>query len=290
MHPLLARQLRRHLGTEQPAGLDEGVRALLAAVDEAYQQADQDRQLFERSLELTSEELLERNRELSQSNAELRQFAYVASHDLKEPLRMVASFTQLLERRFRDRLDDEGREYIRFARDGAERMQALIDALLTYAQVSTKARPLEPVPCQDVLDEVRASLQVALRDADGRLEIGALPIVMADRIQLGQVFQNLIANALKFRAPERPPVVQVSARGPDAEGWTIAIADNGIGIPDASRERVFGMFQRLHEPGRYPGTGIGLAICKKVVERHGGRIWIEGTDRGATVLFTLPER
>jgi PAS domain S-box-containing protein len=224
---------------------------------------------------------------LERSNAELAQFAYVASHDLSEPLRMVSSYLQLLRRRYAGRLDRDADEFIDYAVDGANRMRALIEDLLAYSRAGRHADP-EPIDCEIVIGTVVSSLAVAIAEARARVSVGRLPVVIADRVELAQLFQNLVANALKFR---RGPGAQVwvTAEQSPPGWWTIAVADDGIGIEPRHGERVFKMFQRLHGHDSYEGTGIGLAICRKIVERHGGRIWLEPRDGGGTVFrFTLP--
>lgn len=228
--------------------------------------------------------------ELARSNAELEQFAYVASHDLQEPLRMVASFTQLLARRYGDKLDDEAAEFIEFAVDGVRRMQALINDLLAFSRVGTRGSPFEPVETSTVLDRVLTSLGPAIEESGAKVTSDPLPLVMGDPVQLDQVFQNLIANALKFRKPDLLPEVHVAARRGNAE-WIFSVSDNGIGIAPEYAERVFILFQRLHSRTEYPGTGIGLAICKKIVERHGGLIWFDSTPgKGTTFSFSIPDK
>ena len=243
--------------------------------------------VYEQTVAEQSEKLDAQAVELRRSNEELEQFAYVASHDLQEPLRMIASYTQLLARRYNDKLDDDAREFIEFAVDGARRMQALIDALLQYSRVGTRGAELEALDLNETMVAVRANLSLALEDTHAHLECDSLPCVHADRVQMIQLFQNLIGNALKFRGAG-PPLIRVSAVA-DANHATIAVADNGIGIESRYAERIFQVFQRLHSQAEYPGTGIGLAICKKIVERHGGRIWVESEPgRGSRFLFTLP--
>jgi len=226
--------------------------------------------------------------DLKRSNAELEEFAYVASHDLQEPLRMVASFTQLLARRYRGKLDKDADEFIAYAVDGANRMQQLLNDLLAYSRVGTRGRPLVPVDCNSVLAKARANLFMSLEESGAKLSSDPLPMVRGDEVQLVQLFQNLIANALKFRGAN-PPEIQIATQETD-DSWIFAVRDNGIGIAPAHQQRIFLIFQRLHPRSEYAGTGIGLAICKKIVERHGGRIWVESEPgHGATFYFSLPK-
>jgi signal transduction histidine kinase len=226
--------------------------------------------------------------ELERSNAELEQFAYVASHDLQEPLRMVASFTQLLGRRYRGKLDQDADEFIGYAVDGANRMQHLINDLLAYSRVGIRSKPLVPTDCNAVFKQARDNLAKAVEETSTVIYQDPLPMVLGDEVQLLQVFQNLIANAIKFRGAE-PPQIQVTADRQESER-VFAIRDNGIGIAPEHQGRIFSIFQRLHQRSEYPGTGIGLAICKKIVERHGGRIWVESQpDKGSTFYFSIPE-
>jgi light-regulated signal transduction histidine kinase (bacteriophytochrome) len=227
--------------------------------------------------------------ELKRSNAELEQFAYVASHDLQEPLRMVASFTQLLAKRYRGKLDQDADEFINFAVDGANRMQALINDLLAFSRVATRGQPFTPTDCNAVFDQALANLTAALEENQAVVTHDPLPTVEADGRQLVQLFQNLIGNALKFRGPD-PPRVHLWAEPRDRD-WVFAVSDNGIGIPKEHQERIFTIFQRLHRRSDFPGTGLGLALCKKIVERHGGRIWVESElGQGSTFYFTIPRR
>jgi signal transduction histidine kinase len=228
--------------------------------------------------------------ELRRSNAELEQFAYVASHDLQEPLRKVASFCQLLEKRYGDQLDERGLQYIAFAVDGAKRMQVLINDLLTFSRVGRSSELVERLPLDQPLDAALNSLSVAIEDADAVVERPErLPEVVGDPTLLAMLWQNLIGNALKFRAPGRPPVVQITAAAQPAGGWQFAVTDNGIGIPPEFAEKVFVIFQRLHGRGVYPGTGIGLALCKRIVEQHGGEMHLDTSYAdGTRIIFTLP--
>ena len=237
----------------------------------------------------TQEELDLRARELARSNAELQQFAYIASHDLQEPLRAVASFTKLLGERYRGRLDADADEFIEFAVDGARSAQRLIHDLLVYSRVGTRAAPFSPTDCEAVLEEVLADLAAAIEESGGQVTHEPLPVVDADKGQLGQVFQNLIGNALKFHGQEAPHVHVSAQRRSGA--WCFSVRDNGIGIEPQHFDEIFAVFQRLHSSTEYPGTGIGLAIVKKIVERHGGRIWVESEPgKGAAFYFTVPAK
>ncbi len=225
--------------------------------------------------------------ELARSNADLQQFAYVASHDLQEPLRMVASYTQLIAKRYKGKLDTDADEFIGYAVEGATRMQRLINDLLAYSRVTTQGKAFEQVDCNRILEDVLSNLQIAIEENRAVVTHGALPVVTADGGQLGQLFQNLIGNAVKFHG-EEPPRVHVSAELRNNE-WQFSVLDNGIGVDPQYAERIFVIFQRLHNREEYPGTGIGLALCKKIVERHGGRIWMQSPiGRGSIFYFTLP--
>ena len=236
-----------------------------------------------------ADELVMINAELARSNAELEQFAYVATHDLQEPLRAVASCVQLLQKRYEGQLDERADEFITHAVDGTKRMQTLINDLLAYSRISTHAQVFASTNCEMVLHEALANLMVAIDESGAVVTRDALPMVSGDATQLTQLFQNLIGNALKFRG-ERPPKIHIGAVRKNGD-WRFSVADNGIGMEPQYFERVFLVFQRLHTRKEYQGTGIGLAICKKVVERHGGRIWAESEPgQGATFCFTIPEK
>ncbi len=225
---------------------------------------------------------------LERSNKELEHFAYVASHDLQEPLRKIGSFSELLARKYKGRLDEKADSYIGYIVDGAQRMQILINDLLSFSRVTTKGKEFGPVDCNALLARVQADLEFAIKESCAHLRVAELPTVMADAAQLGHVFQNLIANALKYRAPGQSPEIGVSAERRDTE-WLFSVSDTGIGIEPQHFERVFQLFQRLHTREEYSGTGIGLALCKKIIERHGGKIWLESAaGKGATFFFTVP--
>ena len=236
----------------------------------------------------TEARLAQRSQELARSNADLEQFAYVASHDLQEPLRMVASYAQLLARRYQGRLDGDADDFIGYVVDGARRMQQLINDLLSFSRVGTRGKAFTPTDCAVVIRTVLDNLSVALEESGGSVRYGPLPTLPVDDTQLAMLLQNLIGNALKFRRAE-PPTIRIEAQRTGDE-WMFSVADNGIGIEAQYAERIFVIFQRLHTKADYPGTGIGLAICKKIVERHGGRIWVESQPgQGSTFFFTLPE-
>lgn len=227
--------------------------------------------------------------ELTRSNDELSQFAYIASHDLQEPLRMVASFLQLLEKRYEAVLDPDGRRFIRFAVDGAKRMQSLIQDLLSLSRVQTRAKPAMPTDCAKIFRNVMDNLQIAVADANATVTCDSLPVILADSTQIAQLFQNLIDNALKFRGTEAVRIHVGAVRRKD--GWEFSVSDNGLGIEAQFFERIFGIFQRLHAGGEFSGTGIGLAVCKKIVELHGGRIWLESKPgQGTIFFFTIPDK
>ena len=248
-----------------------------------------ERKQTEEKLAAQARELARSNQELARSNQELEQFAYVASHDLQEPLRMVTSFTQRLGERYKGKLDADADTYISFAVDGAIRMRALINDLLAYSRVGTGGKEFEPTDCEMVIDGALANLQAAVEESGARVTRDPLPTVSADASQLGRVFQNLTSNAIKYRN-ESPPEVHIGAEKRDGE-WLFSVRDNGIGIDPEQAERVFVIFQRLHSRDEYPGTGIGLAITRKIVERHGGRIWVESElGMGSTFYLTIPAR
>ena len=257
-----------------PLSTEEGVLTSAAIRDVTQRKLDQDR------LRQTAEQL-------RQSNLELQQFAYVASHDLQEPLRAIGTFCEMLRRRYQGQLDAEGDRWIEFVVDGAHRMQALVQDLLTYSRLESGAKPFAAVDVGEVFQRAKTNLGSLIDETRAEVTAGELPTVPGDALQLVQLLQNLVGNAIKFHGHE-PPRVHVLAERSD-EGWHFAVRDNGIGIEPKFHDRIFDLFKRLHTSDRYPGTGIGLSVCRKVVQRHGGRIWVESAPgRGSTFHFTLP--
>jgi PAS domain S-box-containing protein len=247
----------------------------------AIKQDISERKRVQTALQLTAEEV-------KRSNRDLEQFAYIASHDLQEPLRAVGGYVKLLHRRFPEHLDAKAIEYINGAAEGAARMERLITDLLAYSRVGTRGGTFAPVDLEGILNEALRNLQAAFKSSQATITREPLPVLAVDATQIMQLFQNLLGNALKFRS-ERPPEIQVGARHEPGR-WVFSIRDNGIGIEPQYFDRIFQIFQRLHTRTHYPGTGIGLAICKKIVERHDGAIWVESAPgQGSTFLFSLPE-
>jgi signal transduction histidine kinase len=245
--------------------------------------------LMARQLETrqTQQELA--SNELARSNKELEQFAYIASHDLQEPLHVISGYIQLLDRRYKGRLDAQADTYISFAVDAASRMRDLINDLLSYSRVGTRAQPFTEFETGPLVEEAISNLQIMIKKNNARIKVDPMPRITGDRLQFLQLFQNLISNAIKFRGKD-PPQVEISAKKQDTE-WLFSVKDNGIGIEPQYKERIFLIFQRLHSQKDYSGTGIGLAVCKKVVDRHGGKIWVESEPgKGSTFFFTIPER
>ncbi|GGL31318.1 sensor histidine kinase [Planomonospora parontospora] len=269
-----------HVDTGGPAdiaALSRDMEAMRERIVAELEESRRARQLLE-----------EQTTELRRSNAELEQFAYVASHDLQEPLRKVASFTQMLEQRYGEQLDDRARQYITFAVDGAKRMQVLINELLTFSRVGRITREPVTFALEETIASALRNLTAAVEESGGEIELGPLPEVTGDRSQFVMLWQNLLGNALKFRHPDRAPVVRVESRREDGE-WLITVTDNGIGIDARFADKIFVIFQRLHNRDAYEGTGIGLAICRKIVEYHRGRIWLDtGYTGGTRFVIALP--
>ncbi|MGH6973496.1 MAG: PAS domain-containing protein, partial [Stellaceae bacterium] len=275
----------RHISREVVVEFDASGKPLymIGTIRDVTQRHAMDEEIRRKSIEIQ-----ERNQELQRSNAELEQFAYVASHDLQEPLRMVASYCQLLQRRYNEKLDKDANEFIGFAVEGANRMQRLINDLLSYSRIGRKGGDPAPFEFADAVSGALANLKAAISDSGAIVNVGTLPRVVGVRMQLTQLMQNLVGNAIKFHREGVTPTITVSATAEGAMSH-IVVEDNGIGIEPQYLERVFLIFQRLHERNKYPGTGIGLAIAKKVIEYHGGRIWIESTPgQGSRFHFTLP--
>lgn len=244
---------------------------------------------LEKAHSLLEERVRERTAELAASNRDLEGFAYVASHDLQEPLRMVSSYLQILQRRYRDQLDEEADKYIDYAVDGAHRMRSLIHDLLAYSRVATKGQEFQVVDLSEILDKALLNLQQSIDESGATVTRDRLPVVKGDPVQLTQLFQNLIGNALKYRGSEQPRIhISVTEQ---QNKWLLRVEDNGIGMDPEFLERVFVIFERLHTANEYAGTGIGLSLCKRIVERHGGEIRAEseGKDKGSTFIFTLPK-
>jgi light-regulated signal transduction histidine kinase (bacteriophytochrome) len=232
-------------------------------------------------------DLKKQSKELKRSNEELEQFAYMVSHDLHEPLRMVSSYTQLLARRYKDKIDNDANDFISHAVEGTNRMQWLINDLLNYSRIQTNESAFEEASCCEILGQVKTNLQIAIEKSSALITNDFLPTINANPVQMMQLFQNLLDNAIKF-AGELSPRIHVSADKKDDE-WVFSVNDKGIGIDPQFNEHIFLIFKRLHDREKYPGTGIGLAVCKRIVERHGGRIWVEsGTGNGTTFYFTMP--
>jgi light-regulated signal transduction histidine kinase (bacteriophytochrome) len=256
-------------------------------IGEAIQRFNAEAELdeYRRNLE---DKVVQRTQELARSNKDLEQFAYVASHDLQEPLRAVAGFVELLKMQLTNTLDEKTQKYMNFVVDGVLRMQTLIHGLLEYSRIGTRSRQAQPVDSRKALNHSLAHLERSISESDAKITVGNLPIVRMDELQFVQLFQNLIGNAIKFRSGQKPEI-HIDAERTNGD-WRFAVKDNGIGIEQEYADRIFLIFQRLHTRDKYPGTGIGLSICKKIVERHGGKIWVESQPgQGSTFYFTIPE-
>ncbi len=276
------------------AATNENIKRAYSKLDELVEKRTIELKMVNEQLqqELTErkkveEELKKTLSELKRSNEELQQFAYVASHDLQQPLRMVASYTQLLAKRYKDKLDKDANEFIKYAVDGANNMKTLIEDLLEYSRIQTRGNPFEVINFEEVLKDVLFSFHETIKEKDAEITHDYLPNILADKTQLIQVFQNLIDNALKFRSKD-PVRIHISAKK-NKKNWQFSVKDNGIGIDPEYFDRIFIIFQRLHRKSEYPGTGIGLALCKRIIERHNGKIWVESkVGKGSTFHFTIP--
>lgn len=276
------------------------VQQLASALSEKWNLARQGRELLnelERRVRLRTAQLWEKNEELVRSNLELQQFAQIASHDLQEPLRKIQAFGDRLLSKCADGLDDVGKDYLARMQGAAARMQTLIQDLLTYSRVTSKGQPFESVDLEEIVKGVLSDLEIRLETTGGRVDVGTLPRIEGDALQMRQLFQNLLGNALKYHQADVPPLVHISAQAieethPGEEPrWKIVVEDNGIGFEEEYAERIFAMFQRLHGRSEYEGTGVGLTICRKIVERHGGTITAKGNPgEGSTFTITFPVR
>ena len=250
------------------------------ALNELQKSEQKYRELFERETQL--------RQELSRSNAELEEFAYIASHDLQEPLRAVSGYIRLLQTEYIDQLDSTAHEYVELAIDGTRRMRGLIEDLLAYSRVGTSEQIFSTVDCDKVVREVISNLSTSIEESGANIIYRDLPYITADRTQIVQLFQNLLINAIKFRHPDTAPKIAIEAESIDARGWLFSVADNGIGIKAEYFDRIFKIFRRLHTNREFAGTGVGLALCRKIVERHGGKIWVESNlGEGTTFFFTM---
>lgn len=279
--PLIPKALKLPSPTQM-----EEANAALRAENDRRERVEQELRELNAQLE---ERVAQRTRELERSNEDLEQFAYVASHDLQEPLRMVTSYADLLQRRMEGELDEKTERYFGYVVEGAERMRGLIDDLLTYSRTSTAgAEASEELPLDRPLDRALENLRGAIEESEARIERRELPIVHGNLTSFTQVFQNLVGNAIKYRRPGEPPRIRITAESREDE-CIVSVQDHGIGVPEEHRDRIFEVFTRLHARERYPGTGMGLALCKRVVERRGGRMWVEAAPDGGSVFrFTVP--
>jgi len=267
--------------SERTVELEESRLAALNMMEDANE--------AKKAAEAAKEELDLQAKKLVRSNKELEQFAYVASHDLQEPLRTVGSFVQLLAQRYQGKLDGQADEFIQFAVDGVSRMRQLINDLLVFSRVETKGGQFVPTDCELVLGEVLSNLKASIEASEARITHDPMPMIKADKVQLSQVFQNLIGNAIKFKG-KNAPVIHIGVNEQN-DDWLFSVKDNGIGFDPEFSEKVFIIFQRLHTREEYPGTGIGLSLCKKIIERHGGKIWVDSApEKGSTFNFTIPDK
>ncbi len=308
LNKLLHRQIRKALGNFD--ALPEKYKELFNAISESYDFYEKDRRMMERSIELSSDEMIGlykqlkketdetiqkseanleiKNIELERKNKELEQFAYVASHDLQEPLRTTSSFAELLQQQYQGKLDEKADKYLTFITQSSDRMKVLIKDLLDYSRIGRK-KEKDQVDCNLILQEVLDDLDVAIKETQTEIISSRLPVFNGYATEVKQLFQNLITNAVKFRKPNAAPLINISASKKNGS-WEFICKDNGIGIDEQHKERIFVIFQRLHTRSEYEGSGIGLAHCKKIVELHGGKIWIDSTPgKGSAFYFTIPQ-
>lgn len=290
---ILVPMIPRALALRSPKELADANLALereIADREKAEKELKHAHDTLETRIQDRTEELARTNQELFRSNTDLQQFAYLASHDLQEPLRTIAVYLQLLEQESAIELNTEAKEHLHFAMEGSQRMSALIDGLLTFYRVGTRELEMKPMASQSALEIAIGNLQSLIRETGAVITHSPLPGITANETQMIQLFQNLIGNALKFRRKEIPQI-RVEAKRAEERSWHFSVSDNGIGIDPRHIGNIFAIFKRLHPRDKYPGTGIGLAVCKKIVERHGGKIWMESTlGQGSTLHFTIRER
>lgn len=303
----LNRQIRKTLGDFD--ALPENFKELFNTISQSYDFYEKDRSMMERSIELSSDEMIGlykqlkketdetiqkseanlelKNMELERKNKELEQFAYVASHDMQEPLRTISSFVELLQQQYKGNLDERANTYLSYIFEASDRMQVLINDLLEHSRIGRK-KELKQVDCNLVLKEVLADLDTAISETSAEITTGSLPVISGYPTEIKQLFQNLIFNSIKFRQKNIPPGIKISAEK-KGNAWQFAFADNGIGIAKEYNEKIFIIFKRLHTRNEYKGSGIGLSHCKKIVDLHKGKIWLESEPgKGATFYFTLP--
>jgi light-regulated signal transduction histidine kinase (bacteriophytochrome) len=288
---LILANLQLKFETEEKA--KRAAELVIANIELVFQNEEKEKRAAEliianKELAFQNGEKVKRAQELENANRDLEQFAYVASHDLQEPLRMISSYTQMLERKYKDKLDQDANDYIHFVVDGAIRMQKLLVNLLDFSRVSTHSKTFEQVDTKTIAGQAVSNLQQLIRENTALITNDDMPVIQADEMQIIQVFQNLIENAIKFKKKTELPKIHITCTK-QHEMYQFSVADNGIGIEMQYHDRVFIVFQRLHSAKDYPGTGIGLSICKRIIERHGGTIWFESTvNQGTTFYFTIP--
>jgi light-regulated signal transduction histidine kinase (bacteriophytochrome) len=289
---LLKKQIAKKFGPVEQ--LPKEMEGLIEAISQSYDRYDRDLELIERTMDLSSQELNEANEKMAQQtrqletrNKELEQFAYIASHDLQEPLRTITSLVDLLSQSYQQKLDSSGQRMIKYLTEAAGRMSQLIKGLLDYSRIGRES-VLTTVDLNKLLTEVKSDLTSAIIKSSAEIEINPLPTIQAYELELRLLFQNLLSNALKYNKPGVPPVIVVASGQQPTGGWKFTISDNGIGIADEFKEKIFIIFQRLHKKGEYEGTGIGLSHCMKIAELHKGRIWVESKPgEGSTFCFTI---